>query len=236
MSLARRLRWTCRGLRHVALRHHDSICYAPAWLASVWSNSSPLERHQPWLTFPATAWLERMLSPNMRVFEFGSGGSSLFFSQRVAEVVSTEHDPEWHARVLAELRAEHRENCQLLLVPQTPAADGPQDVYLGEQRVKTGGRFEQYARAIDAFPDHSFDIVMVDGLARRACVQHALPKVKPGGYLILDNSEWPEFEPIHALLSLYPSQHFFALGPFGDRPWETTVWQIPESTPLAAAA
>jgi hypothetical protein len=46
-----------------------------------------------------------------------------------------------------------------------------------------------YAAFIDRFPDHSFDLVIIDGRARAACIQHAIPKVKKGGYLLVDDSE-----------------------------------------------
>lgn len=188
------------------------------------------------MTYPAIQWLKQALTPEMRVYEFGSGGSTLFFAEHVAEVISVEHDPKWHAHVQETLQAEKLDNCRLQFIPQTPAEQGPQDIYVGEARVKTGGRFEQYARSIDAFPDRHFDLIVVDGLARLACIQHALPKIKPGGYLILDNSEWPEFRPAHQQLSSCDCQRFFGLGPFGDKPWETTAWQMPAAQPLSAAA
>jgi len=220
----------------VALRDLKSVPYVPAWLETVWSGSSPLERRHPWMTYSAIQWLRRTLTPEMRVFEFGSGGSTLFFAEHVAEVIAVEHDPQWHAHVQTKLYAEKLTNCRVQFIPQTPASQGPSDIYVGEARVKTGGRFEQYARSIEAYPDQSFDLVVVDGLARLACIQHALAKIKPGGYLILDNSEWPEFRPAHKQLSDCTSQHFFGLGPFGDKPWETTVWQMPATQPLSAAA
>ena len=46
-----------------------------------------------------------------------------------------------------------------------------------------------YATFIDSFPDHSFDLIVIDGRARAACIQHAIRKVKKGGYLLIDNSE-----------------------------------------------
>jgi hypothetical protein len=30
---------------------------------------------------------------------------------------------------------------------------------------------------------------LVDGRARKACIVHAIPKIKQGGYLIIDNSD-----------------------------------------------
>lgn len=46
-----------------------------------------------------------------------------------------------------------------------------------------------YVSQIDAFADASFDVVLIDGRARPACICHSVAKVKPGGMLILDNSD-----------------------------------------------
>ena len=58
-----------------------------------------------------------------------------------------------------------------------------------------GVSFQAYAQRANRFRDHGFDIVMVDGRARTACMEQALPKVRPGGgILILDNAERPRYE------------------------------------------
>jgi predicted O-methyltransferase YrrM len=49
--------------------------------------------------------------------------------------------------------------------------------------------FEAYVKTIDNYPDNYFDLVVVDGRARPACIKHAVPKIKRGGVLILDNSD-----------------------------------------------
>src|SRR5690606_37246496 len=51
------------------------------------NNKSPLDLELPWLTIGAILHIKRFLNKNMRVFEYGSGGSTLFFSKRAKEVV-----------------------------------------------------------------------------------------------------------------------------------------------------
>ena len=46
---------------------------------------------------------------------------------------------------------------------------------------------------IDQFVHEHFHIIIVDGRDRVLCVQSSLPKLKSGGWLILDNSERPEY-------------------------------------------
>jgi predicted O-methyltransferase YrrM len=50
-------------------------------------------------------------------------------------------------------------------------------------------QFRSYVEAIDAYPDASFDLVVVDGRARPSCLRQAIPKLRPRGLLVLDNSD-----------------------------------------------
>ena len=46
-----------------------------------------------------------------------------------------------------------------------------------------------YASVIDRFPDGYFGLVFVDGRSRPSCVKHSIPKIKSGGFLILDDAD-----------------------------------------------
>jgi hypothetical protein len=52
-----------------------------------------------------------------------------------------------------------------------------------------GYSFENYVRAIDAYPNDFFDFVIIDGHARLSCIKNSIPKIKRGGMLVLDNSD-----------------------------------------------
>lgn len=64
----------------------------------------------------------------------------------------------------------------------------PDDYYSADEGFSQH-TFRQYVTFIDRFPDHSFDIVMIDGRARTSCIKHAAPKIKKGGLLIVDNAD-----------------------------------------------
>ena len=65
------------------------------WLASADKKESiDNEGPVPWFTYPAIRMLEKIITPDLRVFEYGSGGSSIWWSERVNEVYSIEHDLE----------------------------------------------------------------------------------------------------------------------------------------------
>jgi hypothetical protein len=65
----------------------------PRWERSL--DRTPLELALPWLTYAAINFLEGVLSQSTRAFEWGVGGSTLFFSSRVSELISVEHDAQW---------------------------------------------------------------------------------------------------------------------------------------------
>lgn len=61
--------------------------------------------------------------------------------------------------------------------------------------------FEEYVKSIEEYPDESFDLVLVDGRHRSFCIPHAIPKVRPGGYLMLDNSDRRGYRDAISLMS-----------------------------------
>jgi len=47
-----------------------------------------------------------------------------------------------------------------------------------------------YLEAVEAFPDEHFDYVVVDGLFRDGTLLRSIPKLRGGGFLVLDNVNW----------------------------------------------
>ena len=63
------------------------------------------------------------------------------------------------------------------------------DDFVSKDKKSAGLSFEDYVKAIDTFPEEYFDLVVVDGRVRNCCVKRAIPHVKKGGYLIVDNTD-----------------------------------------------
>jgi predicted O-methyltransferase YrrM len=179
----------------------DLVWYYPSWYFNLDRKHTPMADELPWLTFAAIRRLNRILRPSMRIFEYGSGGSTLFFARRAASVTSIEHDPHWSEIVATSLQTHGYSNCELRLIqpcktdgdfggdPSDPGAYGTSDVSL------SGFSFLNYASSIDTYPDGHFDLVCIDGRARPSCFKHALPKVTIGGYIVWDNSERETYQP-----------------------------------------
>ncbi len=216
------------------LRHYSE------WAVSLRKEQNSLTEGEPWLTYPARDFLRQAVRPDVRVFEYGTGGSSVFFLKHGAKLMSVEHDTEWAERVRKQLASAHSENWKLFLVPPEPMSeaipvspDNPAD-YASAHPAYQQMSFRKYAEAIDAYPDSSFDIVLVDGRSRPSCYRHAHQKVKPGGLLILDNSERTRYRFVHDDLRRrkWARQCFPGPGPFGKKFWETCVWRKPDAPPV----
>jgi hypothetical protein len=210
----------------------DLARYFPAWWSSLDNNRSPILDKQPWIAFAAIRFLESILRKDMRVYEYGSGGSTLFFAARVQEVISTEHNKDWYLKVSEEIIKKGLSNCNLRLFEPVQAptavqnASDPDSYSSGDEQYR-GMSFREYASSINSYPDGYFDIVFIDGRARPSCFKHAESKIKHGGYLILDNAETPYYSFIHdaAGNKKWKKRDYFGLFPYLYHFSETCIWQ-----------
>jgi hypothetical protein len=170
------------------------------WRRQIESKKQPLDLELPWITLLARDYIEQYMRNKpkqaVKVLEYGSGGSSLFFLKHAAEVVSVEHSEEWFNKVrnYIELRKIKGWNGQLIkpeLRDNTTDALNPSNPlhYFSCDENFANFTFKAYSSYIDSFPNNYFDIVLVDGRSRPACLRHSMPKIKKGGLLVLDNSE-----------------------------------------------
>jgi hypothetical protein len=209
--------------------------YFPKWFSSFRPGRSFVGEAKPWIPFEAANWLQYYLKPHMKVFAYGSGGSTIFFAERVSEVFSIEHDKKWHAQVSRALAQRGITNCSCELHEPKPIAGTPSAP--SEIASSQSSRFiyddyyaatlHEYVEVIDAHADHTFDLVMVDGRVRTECIQHAIPKIWPGGYLMLDNSNNADVAEIIRKLQIYPHTEFSGIAPgWPPTRWRNTIWQI----------
>jgi len=128
-------------------------------------NGNPI----PWITYPAIAFIERRIRPDMRVFEFGCGSSTLWWAQRVKEVIACEHDSDWYQNVVKKV---------------------PDNVTVYHIPLEYNG---DYCRKVSAI-DKKFDIVVVDGRDRINCVKQSLDALTHDGVIIWDNCDREEYQ------------------------------------------
>ena len=130
-------------------------------LSVVLKKSLGIYPKRPWVPTNALRALRKVVRPDWEMVEFGSGMSTLWWASRVASVHSIESDPGWYSR----------------LNDAVPA------------NVRLELRSEERYASLTVYDDHSLDLVVVDGIQRGACTLAALEKVRPGGWIYLDNSD-----------------------------------------------
>jgi hypothetical protein len=158
----------------------------------------------PWITFPAMRFLRERITPNTRVFEWGSGMSTLWFERYCAEVWAVEDNPVWYATIAG--RAKRAK------------------VVLREGKA--------YVDTILEFPPGYFDVVSVDGSHRLECFRLAVEHVRAGALLVVDNTDNDRTtggelfvidEMLASLGSRWDVHRFPGWGPGNFFAWETTI-------------
>ena len=162
--LAVAARWLGLRFSKRSFLHNAGFFDSVRYRAPCKADGSPL----PWMNYAMIAFLEERLNPALSLFEYGSGNSTLFFASRVSQVVSVEKDPSWYDYVSKIMP----HNVKLVLCePYTPEAYVK---VIGEQGRK-------------------FDVVIVDGEERHACLEDAPNWLTPGGVVILDDATEKDF-------------------------------------------
>ena len=129
-----------------------------------------IEYEIPWLVSGAVHLLDQLLTEDMRVLEFGSGGSTLFFSKRVKSVLSYESSLKWFLKMAETLGT--KGNCENVEI-----------VFHTKEELEKD------------FPDGPFDCILIDNVItrRRTSVERgwllkkSLPLLAGPKILVLDN-------------------------------------------------
>jgi predicted O-methyltransferase YrrM len=185
----------------------------------------------PWIGESAIIFLDAWLKPTDVGLEYGSGRSTAWFASRVGRMTSVENDAAYHASVKETLAAKGlAAKVDYRMVPcEFDDMDEPPT--------------HAYAQVAREFADGSLDFAMVDGMIRETCMREVMPKIKPGGLLILDNanryfpnpslggystSHEPRSEPYSPKWArLAQELEGWRHGLLTDRLWDTRVWVRP---------
>jgi tRNA A58 N-methylase Trm61 len=172
----------------------------------------------PWLPMTVVHYLDMYLEKDMTVFEYGSGNSTQFFSERVGKVYSVENDKEWYEVS----KNKNLKNVELFLIESEGNALGDPSVYKNSYSSKQG-EFKNYVLKINDFEDETFDVVLVDGRARPSCAYNAMSKVKKGGIIVLDDSERERYKKFIRTLT-YKNKDFDEIKFQRGRTRSTIIW------------
>lgn len=181
-SAARR----CGALPLLRLAAAESATRALGWHRSA-LEEAPVDaagQPVPWMTYACVHFLGLRLRPEMRLFEFGGGGSTRWFAARCTHVTTLEHDPAWVARLRPSLPANVSLHCQ-------PVDDPRPYGELAFGQTGEGGPYVDFIASAGG----PWNVIVIDGILRNACVRAALPHLAPDGVLVVDNSDYPELRP-----------------------------------------
>lgn len=139
------------------------------WFLS-FENKKPVDKENnplPWVTYPFIYFIKNRLSNVNSIFEFGSGNSTLFYSNYVATLDAVEHDKGWYEHIKSNM---------------------PNNVNLIYKKLEYG---KDYCRAALG---QKYDLIIVDGRDRANCIFQAIASLTDKGFIVLDDSERDSYQ------------------------------------------
>ena len=150
----------------------------------------------PWFTYPAIDFLSQFDFENKAIFEYGCGMSTLFWLQSKAIVYGVEDNPNWFSEVVK--MSEGKAQIQLL----------------------EGDDYVQAIRSLNL----KFDLIVIDGKNREACLYNSLDYLNGNGILILDNADRHPELCKSVREKGFTEIDFHGFGPINDYTWTTSLF------------
>jgi len=140
------------------------------WINS-WIKKSPINKEEsplPWVTYPFIDFIEKRLSKQMNIFEYGSGNSTFYYANKANSITSVEHDKDWFNKISDSM---------------------PNNSKLIYQELVYGGEYSSMARA----QKQNYHLIIVDGRDRVNCIKNSLDSLAVDGVMVLDDSEREDY-------------------------------------------
>lgn len=156
----------------------------------------------PWMNYSFIDFLEPRLRQSMNIFEYGSGYSTLYLSDKAGSITSVEFDRSWFEKMKETLKG--KDHCKVIYRPDK----------------------KQYIKAIEEFDNERYDMIIVDGRDRTECIKHILPFLSEDGVVLLDDSWKAKFDKVFEFFkdNRFKELSFTGLKPGGMIVEKTTVF------------
>lgn len=140
----------------------------------------------PWMTDYEIHYIIDRLNRNDIMLEWGAGGSTYVFGQRVEEYYSIEHDENWFKKIrdlilksgINKINIHH-------IAPNKPLTNPPEPTQL-----------KDYITFVNIL-NKKYDKVLLDGRCRVACAFEVIPFLKPNATLFLHDAHRERYALIH---------------------------------------
>ena len=150
---------------------------------------------RPHINMAAFEFVEKIIGTDTVMLETGAGSSTVWFAERVKSIVSFETNKDWYHLVYHLIAEKELKNVDLRFDPTYPT-QGPTNI------------------------KGPFDLAFIDGRGRVLSLIRIAEHIKPGGYIILDDSQRWEYS--------------YAKPFFKERGWEVRDVIVPEKAMVTA--
>lgn len=157
------------------------------------------ENYLPWYTYSVIDYLNQLDFSECEVIEFGSGYSTLFWSNKAKNVQSIERDESWFSEISQKI------NCDNV------------DIHLITED-------DMYFQHINTLNKKKYDVVIIDGKDRYETMVAMHQTLKKGGVLIFDNSDWYPGSCSFLREHGYTQVDFTGFGPINNYTWCTSIF------------
>jgi hypothetical protein len=129
---------------------------------SIDKNGNPI----PWFSYPMNDFLDKKLTQNLSILEYGAGNSTRYFKDKVKMIISIESNEHWYKIVSEDLS-----QCNNVKIYFEPLENG------------SIGYIEKPKEL-----NRKFDIIIIDGMHRKECLTFSLDYLSEKGVLIVDDT------------------------------------------------
>lgn len=170
----------------------NGYLFETGWIKS-FLEKKPLDNNNealPWVTYSFIDFIDNRLSNEMRVFEYGSGNSTLFYAKKVESITSVEHEKEWFDKIKK-------------LMPINSKLIYQELHYNGEYSATASKQEEKY------------DLIIVDGRDRVNCLKKSINALSERGVIVLDDSEREDYKECYEFMkkNKYKFIDFWGIAP-----------------------
>lgn len=191
-----------------------SLIFNPnSYLASTgWLRSYKLGRPSddfgepvPWMNYTVVNLLSERLNKTISVFEYGSGYSTIFYSNKARKVVSVEYDKNWESRVREDTK--NLDNTRIIFRP------------LDKKPLYCETILEESQK-------DNFDVIVIDGRDRVNCLMHSISIAKEDTVILFDDTHRSRYANAFQIAkeNSFKALRLSGLKPNGARMVETTIF------------